>query len=84
MDAGTGVRWIKQAACRGMSTSVFFVEHGQGKDVKHAIAICRRCPVREDCLEYALANGERFGVWGGLTVNQREKVRDDRRAALWG
>ncbi len=37
--------------------------------------MCRGCVVREDCLEYALANGEKFGIWGGLSERERRRIR---------
>lgn len=36
---------------------------------------CRQCPVKAQCLELALANNEQFGIWGGLSVSQRKKLR---------
>lgn len=46
----------------------------RGEDVEAARAICRPCPVRDDCLEYALANGEQ-GIWGGTTGQERRAMR---------
>jgi WhiB family redox-sensing transcriptional regulator len=43
-----------------------------------AIAVCRRCPVRAACLEYALTHDERFGVWGGVPARARARLRRDR------
>ena len=40
--------------------------------------MCRGCVVREDCLEYALANGEKFGIWGGLSERERRRLRRQR------
>ena len=44
-------------------------------DVKHAKQVCALCCVATHCLEYALANDERFGIWGGLTAKQRQRIR---------
>jgi WhiB family redox-sensing transcriptional regulator len=44
-----------------------------------AKSICRECPVREPCLEYALANRERDGVWGGATERERRRMIRQRR-----
>ncbi len=50
---------------------------------RHAtpITICRGCPVQAPCLEYALANVERFGIFGGCTERQRRRLRSQRRQA---
>jgi WhiB family redox-sensing transcriptional regulator len=62
-------RWREAAACRTEPVETFYppAEH----DGHEAKAICLRCSVREICLEYAIASGERFGVWGGLTPQER-------------
>jgi WhiB family redox-sensing transcriptional regulator len=73
-------RWQLDAACRGPDASLFFApnyferrEEKDGREAK-AKAICARCPVREPCLGYALATGERHGVWGGLNEFERRQV----------
>lgn len=47
----------------------------RGPGVQRAVAGCRRCPVSQACLEYALAADERFGVWGGTLPEQRRQMR---------
>ncbi|GAB3349917.1 WhiB family transcriptional regulator [Modestobacter lapidis] len=47
--------------------------------VELAVELCRRCPVRAACLDYALAADERYGMWGGLLVAERQEVTDRRR-----
>lgn len=64
--------WRNQAACNGVPTRLFFAEKGSG--VAEAKIICKACPVRTDCLETALRNRERIGVWGGLTPKERRRV----------
>lgn len=71
------MRWQEQAACRGMDPELWFSERGES--TSEAKEVCRCCPVRRECSEFALANGERFGVWGGLSERQRRRIR--RRAA---
>lgn len=62
--------WKDQAACRGKDTSLWFIDRGDpGEQAK---AICASCPVRNDCLEYALTVKERYGIWGGM--GQRERT----------
>ena len=62
--------WQDDAACLGLDPEVFF-----RTDTRDAKEACRSCAVRLDCLEHALANGERFGVWGGLSERERRRVR---------
>lgn len=73
--------WAERAACKGQSLDMFFDANG-GWNSKEDLAIrqfCYRCPVRLDCLEYAVANNC-VGVWGGTTDNQR-RVHSYRLAA---
>ena len=65
--------WRADAACRGADTDVFFIGPGHKPDA--AIAVCDRCEVRDECLEYALDNDEEFGIWGGLMPKQRKELR---------
>jgi len=69
-------RWQDGANCRGVDTDMFFPERGASH--REAKAVCRGCTVREDCLEYALVNGEKFGVWGGLSERERRRIRRKR------
>ena len=57
--------WRKHAACRGIDPDVFYPISDE--EAGEAKAICDQCAVRESCLEHALANREREGVWGGTT-----------------
>ncbi len=80
MTPTTTVSWRDQAACRGLDPDVFYPVSDEDADV--AKAICNECPVREACLEYALANRERDGVWGGATERERRRmVRQRRKSA---
>lgn len=64
--------WFDEAACRGVDTDVFFpVSDAQADKAK---AICATCPVREQCLEYALEVRPPEGVWGGLTSVERHRM----------
>ena len=72
--------WRNRAACRGVDPDVFYPVSDEETEV--AKAICAQCPVREACLEYALANRERDGVWGGATERERRrKIRQRRKTA---
>jgi WhiB family redox-sensing transcriptional regulator len=75
--AVANLTWRQHAACRGLEPEVFYpVSEEQTEEAK---AICRECPVREPCLEYALANRERDGVWGGATERERRRMIRQRR-----
>ena len=69
--------WRNRAACRGVDPDVFYPASDEETEV--AKAICAQCPVREACLEYALANRERDGVWGGATERERRRMIRQRR-----
>lgn len=69
--------WRQRARCRGVDPEIF--HPGEEEDPSAAKEICARCPVREACLEYALAVREKHGVWGGLTERERRRVLRQRR-----
>ncbi|HET7488705.1 MAG TPA: WhiB family transcriptional regulator [Acidimicrobiales bacterium] len=69
--------WRQRAACRGVDPDVFYP--GDDEQAEEAKAICGICPVREACLEYALVNRERDGVWGGATERERRRILRQRR-----
>jgi WhiB family transcriptional regulator, redox-sensing transcriptional regulator len=72
--------WRDRAACRGADLSVFFP--GRGESAEPARRICANCPVRQECLEFALSHGEVHGIWGGLTVRDRRALRTRRGDAV--
>jgi WhiB family transcriptional regulator, redox-sensing transcriptional regulator len=75
--ASANLTWRQHAACSGLEPEVFYpVSDEQTEEAK---AICRECPVREPCLDYALANRERDGVWGGATERERRRMIRQRR-----
>jgi WhiB family transcriptional regulator, redox-sensing transcriptional regulator len=65
--------WQAQANCMGVDPDLFFPE--RGASTREAKEVCRGCVVREECLEYALANSEKFGIWGGMSERERRRVR---------
>ncbi|HVC14726.1 MAG TPA: WhiB family transcriptional regulator [Acidimicrobiales bacterium] len=71
--------WRKRAACRGIDVEIFFPETDEDADVEAAKAVCEGCPVRQACLEHALAHREREGVWGGATERERRRILRQRR-----
>jgi WhiB family redox-sensing transcriptional regulator len=81
--------WQFKAACRGDDTALFFApnyfERKEQKDQREAKAkaICAGCPVRQDCLEYALRIREPHGVWGGMNeLERRTLLRERERQAV--
>ena len=71
--------WQAFANCLGVDPDLFFPE--RGASTKEAKQVCQGCVVREDCLEYALANGEKFGIWGGMSERERRRIRRQRALA---
>jgi len=73
--------WHDEACCRGEAGRDFYPPFGGerkrerlGRE-QRAKAVCAACPVRIECLEHAIASGERYGVWGGLTFDERVTFR---------
>lgn len=65
--------WRNQAACRNHPISLWFDD--EPNRWRQAKAICQICPVRTDCLRYALQFHDMHGIWGGTTVNERRTLR---------
>ncbi len=65
--------WQADALCAETDPEAFFPE--KGGSTRDAKRICESCEVRQQCLEYALENDERFGIWGGLSERERRKLR---------
>ena len=71
--------WMDAGNCRSVSPSVFFPSDGVGVEV--ARQVCRDCPVKTACLEYALANHIGHGVWGGTSERERRRIARRRRVS---
>ncbi len=69
--------WMDRGNCRTVAPSVFFPSDGVGVDA--ARQICVGCPVREECLEYALYHRIDHGVWGGTSERERRRIARRRR-----
>jgi WhiB family transcriptional regulator, redox-sensing transcriptional regulator len=71
-------RWTWQADCTTADPELFFPATGDQAD--EAKRICASCPVKPECLEYSLATAQEFGIWGGLTEQERQALlRRERR-----
>lgn len=75
--------WRDGAACKGMDPNLFFAEHVGAQPSRQAKAACDRCPVRGECLDWALDNSEaeRYAFLGGHTYTERREIARVRRAA---
>ena len=69
--------WRQRAACRGVDPDIFYPVSDE--EAEESKAICAECAVRQPCLEYAIANRERDGVWGGATERERRRIIRQRR-----
>ncbi len=76
--------WASRGACQDSDPDLFFPITTSGpalQQIAQAKAVCARCPVRIDCLNYALETGQDAGVWGGTSEKERREIRSARTAA---
>lgn len=71
----SGRDWLERAKCAGHDPQRFFATKGRAEG---GLAICATCPVQAECLEFALANDQRYGIWGGTTECRRRRMLDRR------
>ncbi len=72
-DVSPPPMWQDRAACYGLDPEIFFPTTEE--EASLALSFCAACPVRDDCLSWALWQGERYGVWGGMTEQERRLLR---------
>ena len=72
-DDGGVLAWQEQALCAQTDPEAFFPE--KGGSTREAKRICIGCEVKGECLEYALGQDERFGIWGGLSERERRRLK---------
>ena len=72
-DDDNPLAWQTDALCAQTDPEAFFPE--KGGSTREAKRICLGCEVRDACLDYALANDERFGIWGGLSERERRRLK---------
>ena len=65
--------WQERALCAQTDPEAFFPE--KGGSTREAKRICLGCEVKDECLDYALAHDERFGIWGGLSERERRRLK---------
>jgi WhiB family redox-sensing transcriptional regulator len=67
------ISWQERALCAQTDPESFFPE--KGGSTREAKRVCLACEVKAECLEYALAHDERFGIWGGLSERERRRLK---------
>ena len=72
--------WQQYSNCLGVDPDLFFPE--RGASTREAKEVCRACMVQHDCLEFALMNSEKFGIWGGMSERERRRIRRARALEL--
>ena len=72
-EATSELEWQERALCAQTDPEAFFPE--KGGSTREAKRVCMSCEVRVQCLDYALENDERFGIWGGLSERERRRVK---------
>jgi WhiB family redox-sensing transcriptional regulator len=77
-DDDNPLAWQTDALCAQTDPEAFFPE--KGGSTRDAKKICTTCEVKAQCLDYALSNDERFGIWGGLSERERRRLRRARSA----
>ena len=70
--------WRRHAACRGLDPEIFY-SATEDEGVDRAKEVCNTCVVQQQCLEFALANRESEGIWGGATEKERRRILRQRR-----
>jgi WhiB family transcriptional regulator, redox-sensing transcriptional regulator len=65
--------WQDRALCAQTDPEAFFPE--KGGSTREAKRVCRGCEVKAECLDYALENDERFGIWGGMSERERRRLK---------
>ncbi len=73
MPVDPALEWQQRALCAQTDPEAFFPE--KGGSTREAKRVCLSCDVRVECLEYALAQDERFGIWGGLSERERRRMK---------
>lgn len=78
-DTTGPLAWRHRGACRSKDPELFYGPDGEGvnaykRRVRAAKRVCFGCPIRDECLAWALETGERYGVWGGMTERERQRI----------
>lgn len=78
------MEWRTDGACRGHNPAWWYPMQGGATHAAKALRICATCPVKQECLDWAIAAGESHGIWGGLMEGERrhEARKREREAAI--
>ncbi|MBG7697588.1 WhiB family transcriptional regulator [Streptomyces sp. MC1] len=69
--------WLERAACRNCDTDLFFPISLEGpgrRQADRAKAVCRACPVRQQCADWAIDTGQKYGIWGGMDEAELDRA----------
>ena len=80
-SGGQATTWMSDGACTQVGGDVWFADPGHNDLVRAAKRVCATCPVQEACRDYALAEPDLMGVWGGLSKAQRQRWRVNHRTS---
>lgn len=72
------LEWRHRSACRSSDPVLFFPVGSTGvalEEIRSAVAMCRECPVQQQCLDFALDTNQEFGIWGGTSEDDRRRLR---------
>ncbi|WP_423487912.1 WhiB family transcriptional regulator [Mycobacteroides sp. PCS013] len=72
---GSPPKWAVNAVCAESTSEFFYPDEQDYITASAAKWACRRCPVRDECLQWALENDEQFGVWGATTPKERRRIK---------
>ncbi|QCW49808.1 WhiB family transcriptional regulator [Nocardioides dongxiaopingii] len=75
LDDADAAGWQERALCAQTDPEAFFPE--KGGSTREAKKVCQTCEVRTECLEAALENDERFGIWGGYSERERRRIKKE-------
>jgi len=70
------LEWRVDGKCNGVDPDLFFPKRGES--TSEAKKVCASCPVKSECLEFALATSEKYGIWGGKSERERRQIRKQR------
>jgi WhiB family redox-sensing transcriptional regulator len=73
--------WRNGAACAEIDGDLWFPEKGEAYKASNAVKVCNSCPVKKQCLAYAVNNGIRDGIFGGKSAEQRARMKNPKRGA---
>jgi hypothetical protein len=80
LEPAESPEWMEEAACKGSHPGISWFPE-RGSTPREPLEICAECPVRQNCLDYAMADETLVGIWGGTTSGERKRMRSRQRPA---